>query len=641
MVKAQPSLTYLIDSYYRIRQMVPLRSIESASSSRNFQMVREWLTTCVSSHEACRSSLLKSSGSISGAAGENTTLPTRVVDVGSLGEFRPHPRLFETKGISGTYLSLSHRWGSTPKLRTKLSKLGDFQSELPMDLMPPTFRDAMEVTRQLDFRYLWIDSLCIVQDDPDDWRVESQKMGDIFESSSCTIAAMDALDDDKNDRGLFIPRDTDPLAVRLALPYDKVPLTAISQKVFKRKSPVYVWKYQWLKPLSSDRQHQNSDHTVILRPRTVSLYKNAPRSEWYNRGWVLQERILSRRVIYYTKEKLYWSCFTTTRDEEGGDPNSPIRNSLYSARMRSSSQIWPEILSEYVCCSLSHNKDRLVAISGVSRKLESFLSSSIYAGISYDQTGESLLWYTSKTPLQTFDDFHAPSWTWASLNGVVSFSLSPPCATNCCFLIQDITYDTRNECGPGNPNGLCKGTCVSGRVSFTAPAGNLYKSHKLKEIKIEGFQGDPVNDDNIMIRILGSAVKKTGFPMQRIDMDRIMMPMQRKLFIPDHTELLVDECGCIVGFIVPDMNRESDAEIPIVCAGVKLWEQSSTPLGSSPSASDLALDSGNEYWGESSVDIIGLQATEHGHGVYRRVGRGRVICNSWLDRCKKMTIIII
>ncbi len=96
-------------------------------------------------------------------AGENTTLPTRVIDVGSQKEIRPRPRLFETKGISGTYLSLSHRWGRMPKLRTTHSEVENFQSELPMDSMPATFRDAMEVTRQLGFLYLWIDSLCIAE----------------------------------------------------------------------------------------------------------------------------------------------------------------------------------------------------------------------------------------------------------------------------------------------------------------------------------------------------------------------------------------------------------------------------------------------------------------------------------------------
>jgi hypothetical protein len=70
------------------------------------------------------------------------------------------------------------------------------------------------VTRQLGFQYIWIDSLCIIQYDKEDWFRESAKIGDIFKSSSCTLAIVYALDDDSNDQGLFLPR-SDPLVVRI------------------------------------------------------------------------------------------------------------------------------------------------------------------------------------------------------------------------------------------------------------------------------------------------------------------------------------------------------------------------------------------------------------------------------------------
>jgi Heterokaryon incompatibility protein (HET) len=108
--------------------------------------------------------------------------------------------------------------------------------------MPPTFHDAIEVTRNLDFRYLWVDSLCITQGDPVELQSESQKMCEIFESSSCTIATVDSVAKGI-DRGLFLPCDSDPLAVKLSLPLDKTPLSTLSRKIFPEKDSVYVWKY--------------------------------------------------------------------------------------------------------------------------------------------------------------------------------------------------------------------------------------------------------------------------------------------------------------------------------------------------------------------------------------------------------------
>jgi hypothetical protein len=160
------------------------------------------------------------------------------------------------------------------QLRTLHSTLQEFQQSLPIAQVPPTFWDAIEVLHQLGFCYLWIDSLCVIQDDENNWRLESQNMDSIFEESSCTIAAIDVLDDDGNDDGLLLPRDGDPLAVRLALPYDKISLAVLSRRAFRRESAVRVWKFRWLASPTAD----SNENTVIIRPRTVSLYNNSSKA---------------------------------------------------------------------------------------------------------------------------------------------------------------------------------------------------------------------------------------------------------------------------------------------------------------------------------------------------------------------------
>src|SRR6202012_6120807 len=108
--------------------------------------------------------------------------PTRVIDVGDE-HHSPHVYL-PKHGETGTYLTLSHRWGSPHsqhrKLITKTTNIEQYRRGIELDSFPFTFRHALEITRALGIRYIWIDSLCILQDDKQDWERESARMGDIY-----------------------------------------------------------------------------------------------------------------------------------------------------------------------------------------------------------------------------------------------------------------------------------------------------------------------------------------------------------------------------------------------------------------------------------------------------------------------------
>lgn len=382
------------------------------------------------------------------AAEDTTLLPTRIIDVGSLEAPGPRPRLFVSKKILGQYIALSHRWSKSIATKLKCANLSQYEEELPANGIPPTFRDAIEVTRQLGFRYLWIDSLCIIQDDEVDWLQESQKMGAIFEEAACTIAAVDSVDDDGTDHGLFLSRDTDPLSIKLTLPYKKVPLSRLSQRVFKTHASVYIWKVRWLREEPTLKTCVKN--TITVRPRIVSSWKRVPRSNWHNRGWVLQERLLSRRLIYYTKEKLSWSCFTKSGDEEGDEPKVAARTSLLPVQRESgfpAFATWRHIISDYQSCQLTFSKDRLAALSGISARLETYFSCKIYAGIlhcSPHDAAENLLWYARKPALRTFKEFHSPSWSWAALNSEISLSMRTPGRTDD-LLMTGLDFKIRNH----------------------------------------------------------------------------------------------------------------------------------------------------------------------------------------------------
>ncbi|KAK2050895.1 HET-domain-containing protein, partial [Colletotrichum caudatum] len=132
---------------------------------------------------------------------EQIGLVNEVVDVGVDG--RREPRLIVTGGAVGRYTTLSHCWGPRPVIRTTSRTIDDHLGALPLDGLPPTFRDAVSITRSLGIRYVWIDSLCIVQDSEEDWELESARMGAVYASSYLTIAASASPD---STGGCFAPR---------------------------------------------------------------------------------------------------------------------------------------------------------------------------------------------------------------------------------------------------------------------------------------------------------------------------------------------------------------------------------------------------------------------------------------------------
>src|SRR5450756_303615 len=112
------------------------------------KLANEWLKECLSTHAGCQKPL-------------ETKPPTRVIDIGPGGEY---PSLLVTDGDITKYVTLSHCWGKATLLTTTNSSLADRVAGIAMGLLPRTFQDAIRVTHLLGFKYLWIDSLCIIQD---------------------------------------------------------------------------------------------------------------------------------------------------------------------------------------------------------------------------------------------------------------------------------------------------------------------------------------------------------------------------------------------------------------------------------------------------------------------------------------------
>jgi len=109
-------------------------------------------------------------------------LPKRVLDVnGSASNGTPLVHLHESKSEErALYVTLSHRWGKKIPSKTTKANIGNHKQSIEFNSLPKTFQDAVLATRKMGFGYLWIDALCIVQDDRRDWASQAPLMGSIF-----------------------------------------------------------------------------------------------------------------------------------------------------------------------------------------------------------------------------------------------------------------------------------------------------------------------------------------------------------------------------------------------------------------------------------------------------------------------------
>lgn len=217
-----------------------------------FGLLKQWIQVCDCEHESCSRD------------GEyKPAIPTRLVEV------RDGLRLVEAADIkSSQYIALSHCWGplkDDEKFCTYKRNIGQLKAHIDFGTLPRTFRDAVTVARGLGIDYLWIDSLCIIQDDEDDWQSESAKMEQVFSDAYCTIGASSA----KSSLDGFLA-DPSPRSV-VTLPPG-------------RAGAAYVC-------VDIDDFHGDVELGPLNR-----------------RGWVLQERALSRRTIFFTSTQVYWEC---------------------------------------------------------------------------------------------------------------------------------------------------------------------------------------------------------------------------------------------------------------------------------------------------------------------------------------------
>jgi hypothetical protein len=223
-----------------------------------------------------------------------TLLPTRVIDVGD-GTRQPFLHV-SSPCQKGEYVALSHCWGKGKQFTTNTASLAERQRGIKIEDMPKTFRDAVQIARQLGFRLLWIDSLCIIQDSREDWAREAREMGRYYRGASLTVFVRDSAGDDE---GCFKDRDGDLNAPHRTPMFDGL----FDAPDWKAKgSPVSF--------IQRGPGHRHGHHVKQRRHGFENIEKLEPwlPSLLHQRGWTLQEWILSTRSLIFTSSEVKWVC---------------------------------------------------------------------------------------------------------------------------------------------------------------------------------------------------------------------------------------------------------------------------------------------------------------------------------------------
>lgn len=353
----------------------------------------------------------------------DTKLPTRILEIGKDGE--PNIRLSVSDGRKGRYVALSHCWGKRPTTTTTVTNIAQHLKSIPLEPLPANFRDAVVISRALGFEYLWIDSLCIVQGDRDDWVTESALMGQVYQNCAVMLAASGARD---SYGGMLNPRPNS-----CALP--------------------------------------NSN--LLLSPKRKS-FQTLEESELGSRAWASQERVLAPRIIYYATDQIFWEC----RDDRKSEGTTQLLldtyqsyNKRYHDRLHTGDMFaysysdhltkavaangdeddemagrpdgWFWAVQGYSRRHLTNPMDKLPALSGLAQNVfhpRRATGGRYLAGLWSNDILRQLLWENGEDQIMTFYEanyisissirtivklgnamvYRGPSWSWVAYDGSIS-----------------------------------------------------------------------------------------------------------------------------------------------------------------------------------------------------------------------------
>ena len=341
---------------------------------------------CDDNHSHCNSSRLQSAP---------RACPERLLRVGTRGDLSVTLATASNVMQDGAgdsspprYATLSYCWGDPSAMRVKLldSNLDQLQESIQLEHLPRTIADAVDVARDLEIPFLWVDALCIIQDSKKDWQQQADLMAEIYRGSYLNIAATHTR---SCDDGLYVRRDP------------------------SRVQPCIV-----------SAKYQDDWRSFQLLERNL-FWHNVDGAPLNQRGWVLQERYLATRTVHFSHNQLFWECASQDACEQC--PGEMFRSDGSTSPKNhhelhwSFPNKWKKIVEVYSGCKLTVDSDKLVAVGGIAKTLAQEWRVDYLAGLFDDASiGNQLAW-RPPWPTTRAATYRAPTWSLASIDGPVEF----------------------------------------------------------------------------------------------------------------------------------------------------------------------------------------------------------------------------
>ncbi|KAH7076257.1 heterokaryon incompatibility protein-domain-containing protein [Paraphoma chrysanthemicola] len=350
------------------------------------------------------------------------------------------------------YAALSYCWGSSEQPTTTKANLPARYTGFQSSILPKTLQEAIFVTKSLGLKYIWIDSICIVQDDENEWSVQASKMASIYAAAYVVLAATSAKD--SSDGFLHL-----------------------------REMPSRI------------SSHDRWGHVVELeamRNDSHDCYLNSDSTDFplFKRGWCLQERLMARRVIHFLPHEALFVCSKERQCEcdiigkkfterttsgarafkilsslaESEDPNKLDQSKRFGG-------LWTDIVQEYSSMTLTNPKDVLPALSGIASSVAKLNPGPYIEGLWARDIAYQLAWSPNRYPSERQcavpslkDEPHRPTFSWTHWQYGIDFKDQRKYDESLCtFLSTDMEPATKNPYGPGLAGSIrLHGKTVSG-----------------------------------------------------------------------------------------------------------------------------------------------------------------------------------
>ncbi|KAF2500943.1 HET-domain-containing protein, partial [Lophium mytilinum] len=346
---------------------------QNSSANSTFQLASKWLHECLEKHDICS----QSNGGVN-------PRPARLIDIGTDSD-NQNIRVCDVHTLIPPYFTLSYCWGGKEFLKSDSKTLNRWKENIPWELVPKTFQDAVIITRRLGYRYLWIDSLCILQDSNDDWQIESSKMASIYEHGVLNIFAALA---PNADYGCFHDHRAE----------------------VQEEPPLPLYQRGW------------AFQERYLSPRAL-YYRHF---EVYWRCRVATHCECGSFSAGIDEEQHDKFRFLRLETDEIPHPEDTSADTGWANVIRLPFGPWEKVVQAYSRCQLSYISDKLPAVSGLAKRFRQQEFGAYFAGIWESQLPRGLLWHGDDQPnkrrpdlARGSDSYRAPSWSWASVNGAV------------------------------------------------------------------------------------------------------------------------------------------------------------------------------------------------------------------------------